>query len=82
MVNTMKNDIKQKTWFDVKIEVTMPGTLTYRVFAEDAEQAILLTKHMQPSGVKHKLTGVKKLKATVLDMGSTMIRLVKNMVGH
>jgi hypothetical protein len=71
----------QKKYYDVKIDVLMNGTFIYKVLAEDPEQAILLTKNMQPTGVKYKVAGAKKIKAYVYDLGSSMLRAAKNMVG-
>lgn len=81
MVDKIAKPVTKK-YYDVKIEVMMPGTFIYRVLAEDAEQAVLLTKNMQPTGVKHKVAGAKKLKATVYDMGSSMVRFVTSMMGR
>lgn len=74
-------EIKPKIYYDVKIETMLPATITFKVLAEDPEQAILLTKHMAPSGVQHKLAGRKDKKVTVYNMGSSMVRLVKRLTG-
>jgi hypothetical protein len=71
----------EKVYWDVKIEATLPATLTYRVLAETPEEAIQLTKNMNPSGVKYKLAGKKNLKATVYNAGTMMVKLVKNLMG-
>lgn len=70
-----------KKHFDVKIECTLPATVVYRVLAENEEEAIRLTKTAHPISVRHRLIGMRKLKATVYDAYSTLIRLVKNMAG-
>lgn len=72
--------IKPKFYFDVKVECMLPATLTYRVLAEDAQQAAELIKGTQPNSVQHKLIGRKELKLTVYDAGSTMIRWMKRLV--
>jgi hypothetical protein len=72
---------KSKKYFDVKVECMLPATLTYRVLAEDAEQASLIIKNISPNSVKHKLIGRKELKLTVYDAGSTMIRFIRNLIG-
>jgi len=69
------------TYFDVKVEVLLPATLTFRVLAEDAKQAAELIKNKQPNGVNYRLSGRKDLKLTVYDAGSTMIKFMKNLVG-
>ena len=76
-----KKEIKEKKYFDVKVECLLPATLTYRVLAEDAEQAVLLIKSATPNHVKHKLIGRKELKILVYDSGSTIIRFMKNLFG-
>jgi hypothetical protein len=76
-----RSKIKPKFYFDVKVECLLPATLTYRILAEDAQQAAELIKGTQPVSVKHKLIGRKELKLTVLDAGSTMIRWMKRLAG-
>lgn len=80
----MKKEVKQieKKYFDVKVDVMLPATLTYRVLAEDAQQAAEMIRGMSPIGVKHRLIGRKEIKLTVLDSGSTMIRFIKNLLGR
>lgn len=80
----MGKEIKQivKKYFDVKVEVMLPATLTYRVLAEDAQQAATMIKGMNPTAVKHKLIGRKEIKLTVYDSGSSMIRFIKNLLGR
>ena len=70
-----------KYYFDVKIECMLPATLTYRVFAEDAEQAAEMIKGLSPNSVHHKLIGRKETKLTVYDAGCSMIRFIKKLVG-
>lgn len=77
--NNKKPTIKQKFYYDIRLECLLPSTLTYRVLAETPEQAIELIKNQQPIGVKYKLIGRKNLKLTVLDAGSTMIKFIKNL---
>lgn len=76
-----KVEIKQKRYYDVKVECMIPATLTYRVFAEDAEQASAMIKGISPTQVKHKLIGRKEIKMTVYESGTTMIRFIKNLFG-
>lgn len=71
--------IKPKHYYDVKVECMLPATLTYKVLAEDANQAADLIKNMQPTSVRHKLIGRKEIKLSVYDSGSTMIRYIKNL---
>ena len=76
----MKDD-KQKKYFDVKVEAMLPATITYRVLAEDAQQASEMLKYQNPIHVKYRLPGKKDIKLTVYDAGSTMIRFIKNLIG-
>jgi hypothetical protein len=72
--------IKPKHYYDVKIECMLPATLTYRVLAEDPQEAALLVKGLSPTGVKHRLHGRKELKLSVYDAGSSMLRWMKNLL--
>lgn len=67
--------------YDVKVEVMLPATLTYKVLAETPQQAADLIKNKQPNAVKHRLIGRKEQKLTVYDSGSVLIRFVKNLMG-
>lgn len=73
--------IKPKQYYDVKVESMIPATLTFRVLAEDAQQAAELIRGQNPIGVKHRLVGRKDIKMSVYDAGSTMLRWVKNLIG-
>jgi hypothetical protein len=73
---------KLKFYFDVKVEVMLPATLTYKVLAEDAQQAVNLIKGMQPHSVNHKLIGRKELRLKVYDTGGSMIRFIKELFGR
>lgn len=71
-----------KQYFTVKLEVTAPVTLTYRVLAEDAEQALnLVTKSPMTIPMvappKPVLGKMKKLKANIYLAGTSLIKLVK-----
>jgi hypothetical protein len=74
----MKKEEKPKVYFDVKVECMLPATLTYRVLAEDAEQAAGMIKNLPPNHIKHKLMGRKEIKLSVYDSGTTLIRFIKN----
>lgn len=73
--------IKAKLYYDVKVECMLPATLTFRVLAEDAQQAAELIRGMNPVGIKHRLLGRKDIKLSVYDAGSTMLRWMKNLIG-
>lgn len=76
-----KQEKKTQKYYDVKIECTLPATLTYRVLADDPANAIEKIKNLPPNEVKYKLIGRKEIKLFVYDAGSSMIRLVKNLIG-
>jgi len=53
--------IKAKLYYDVKVECMLPATLTFRVLAEDAEQAAELIRGQNPTTIKHRLLGRKDI---------------------
>lgn len=73
--------IKPKFYFDVKVECMLPATLTYKILAEDAEQAAALIKGQAPHMVKHRLIGRKEMEMKVYDSGGSMIRFMKKLFG-
>ena len=73
--------IKDKHYYDVKVECMLPATLTYRVLAEDPVQAASLIKGMSPVGVKHRLLGRKDIKLSVYKAGSSLMEWMKNLLG-
>jgi hypothetical protein len=73
--------LKEKHYYDVKIECMLPATVTYRVLAEDPIQATELIRGLNPINVKHRLVGRKDLKMTVYEAGSSIIKWVRNLVG-
>ena len=73
------NKPKQKFYFDVKIECLLPATLSYRVYAEDAEKAAEMIKGLKPNSIQHRLFGKKDIKLTVYDAGCSIIKLILNL---
>src|SRR5581483_1849238 len=69
--------IKPKTYFDVKVECMLPATLTFKVLAEDANQAAELIKGKTPNSVQHKLIGRRDQILKVYDSGSNLMKLKK-----
>lgn len=67
-----------KFYYDVKIEAMLPATLTYRILAENPQQAVDMIRGKTPNSVQHKLYGRKELILRVYDAGSSLIRLVLN----
>lgn len=81
--NPSKKELpKIKQYFTIKVETHGPITLTYRVFAEDENEAFeLLKKNPNQTMVeppKHNIAKLRRLKATVYQIGSSIIKLVKN----
>jgi hypothetical protein len=73
--------IKAKLYYDVKVECMLPATLTFRVLAEDPQQAADLIRGQNPQSVKHRLIGRRDIKLSVYDAGSSMLRWMKNLIG-
>jgi hypothetical protein len=67
--------VKPKVYFDVKVECMVPAVLTYKVLAEDANEAASLIKGKTPNSVQHKLVGRKEQVLKVYDSGSNFMRL-------
>ena len=72
-------DSKQKSYYDVKVTCMLPATLTYRVFAENAQQASEIIKKISPNTVQYKLIGRKEIKMTVFKAGECIIEFVRNL---
>lgn len=81
MAEPKKTKPPELKYYDVKVEATLPATLTYKILAESPEQAVELMKSRQPNAVKHRLIGKKEFKIMVYDSGSNMIRFIKNLMG-
>jgi hypothetical protein len=76
-----KNAPPPKLYYDVKVECMLPATLTYRVLAENPQQASDLIKGMNPNSVHHKLIGRKEMVLRVYDASGCVIRFMKKLVG-
>lgn len=68
-------------YYDVKVECMIPATLTYRVLAEDPYKAAEAIKGKTPNGVQHKIIGRKEKVLKVYDAGSSIMRLMRNLLG-
>lgn len=63
--------------FEVKVEATVPCTLSYRVRAETPEDALKLIEKQQPNGF-YPMIGRRKFgKATVFNAGTLNVRATK-----
>ena len=69
-----------KQYYDIKIDCTLPATLTYRILAETPQQALELIKGKSPNSVQHKLIGRKELVAKVYNAGGNLLQLLKKLV--
>lgn len=74
--------IKAKQYYDVKVECTLPATITFRVLAENPQEAADLIRGAAPISVVPRLLGRKDHKLSVYDAGSTMLRWMKNLIGR
>lgn len=82
LAHTKSPPIKAKQYYDVKVECMIPATLTFRILAEDAQQAAELIKGSSPRLVQHRLVGRKDIKISVYEAGTTMLKWFKNLVGR
>lgn len=73
--------IKEKLYYEIKIETMLPATITYRILAEDPQQAVELMRGAQPIGVKHRLAGKRDIKLSVYMAGSSLLLWAKNLAG-
>jgi len=76
-----KEKLPELKYYDVKIDCSLPAVLHYKVLAESPEDACEKIKNLSPNGVKYKLIGRKETRITVYDMGTSLVRFVKNLIG-
>ena len=69
--------IKQKQYYDIKLEAMVPCTITYRILADDEHDALNQMNKKSPTGVKPNVIRKQDIKATVYNAGSNIIRLAK-----
>lgn len=80
--NIKKEAVKQE-YYTVKLETMMPVTLTYQILAESPEKAIEKIS-AAPTSIAFKeapkllFARLKKVKLTVYNASSNIIRLIKN----
>ena len=72
--------IKDKQYYDVKVETMLPATITFRILAESPEQAADLIKGRSPIEVKHRLFGRKDLSLKVFKAGTNWLEWAKKLV--
>lgn len=73
-----------KKYYTVKVETLTPVIYSYRVLAESPEEAIKISadawKQASQSAPPQILSGkMKRLKATVYEYGTSLIKLIKNL---
>lgn len=65
-------------FFEVKVEATVPCTLSYRVWANSPDEALDKIKTQSPSQFTPKIQQKKISKATVYNAGTIMVRATRN----
>jgi len=75
-------DKKVLKYFDVRIEGLVPATFHYKVLSESAEEAFkkIDSKKEKPNHIEYKINHFKKIKCKVYELGSSMIKFIKNWV--
>lgn len=74
----MADKLPEKKYYNIVVEALVPTTLTYRVYAENEEEALKLINKQLPTNVKPRVIQKKPLKATVYELGSLIVKLIKN----
>lgn len=69
--------VKQKKYYDIKLEATVPCLITYRILADDEQDALNQMKTKAPDSVRPNVSKKKDIKATVHDAGSSILRFTK-----
>ncbi len=70
---------KPKLYYTIKLEVNAPVTLTYKILAESPEQAVdLIARSVLAEPPKVNIPRARKLKATVYQTGTSIIKFVKS----
>jgi hypothetical protein len=72
-----KTKAPEKKFFDVKLDALVPCTITYRVFAENENDALLNIDKQTPRNVKPDIRRKRNIKATVYDSGTNNVKITK-----
>jgi len=67
----------EKKFYDIKLEVLCPCVITYRIFAEDENVALLNIDKQTPKNVKPDIRRKRNIKATVYDSGTNNVKITK-----
>jgi hypothetical protein len=71
-----------KQYFTVRLEATAPFTISYRVFAEDEEEALKIFEKSPVVNISRpQLSRMRKMKATVYVSGTNLVKKVKSFMG-
>jgi hypothetical protein len=70
---------KPQQYYDVRVEALVPSILTYRILADDPQQAAELIKGKQPNQVQPQLARRKELIAKVYPSGSSLLQHTKKL---
>lgn len=70
--------IKQKIYYDVKIEAIVPCILTHRILAEDENTALEIAMKQPPNNIKPNGRPRNFIKATVYNAGSLLVKLTRS----
>lgn len=71
---------KQKNYFDIKVEALCPCIITYRIYADDENDALNQIDKKAPISIKPNISQKRNIKATVYNSGSSLIKLIKNYI--
>jgi len=82
MEKNSKEKKKEKKYFDIKVVCNVPAIIHYVILADDADQALKEIKMAKPRTIKYDFEKRIESKATVYDYMTTIIKLVKRVVGR
>lgn len=77
-----KEAAPKQQYYTVKIEAMVPCTLTYKILANNPQDALTKARKTKPHNIMHQLNGRKDLKASVYKFGYSIIELVMNLIGR
>lgn len=81
MLEKQAKAVPVKQYYDVKVECMLPATLTYRILAENPQEAVELIKGKPPNGIQHRLHGRRDMVARVYNAGGNFLQFVKKLMG-
>lgn len=77
-VKKSEKDIKKPDiLYNVVIETLVPTSITYRIYAQNPEEALDKMKRANPTNIQPILRKKRDLKATIYEYGSLIIKLTK-----